>query len=208
MKRKAHFFVLILCILTAFISVNLLSSCSTGTNAPSTTDTTVQEKNDEDAQDQAEAKAKEDAEAKEKAEAEAKAKAEEEAKEKAEAEAEAKAALKAKATTIKYRELFKGGDSLAGNYYTFKGEIIQDAGEGTFRVNVTKTGTYYTFYEDTVLIYVDGEPSEKLLEEDIITFIGMGAGNYRYETVMGGTTEVPLLLVDAIDIEVVGTTAD
>jgi uncharacterized membrane protein len=122
--------------------------------------------------------------------------------------AEERAALKAAAEPIEYTDLFRAGDNLFGTFFRFEGEIVQVVGDGTFRVNVTKKTYQYidsVSYSDTVLLMILGDTGAKLLEKDIIQFIGMSAGTYEYESVMGATIEVPLLFADGVDVVLVGT---
>ncbi|MDR0853159.1 MAG: hypothetical protein LBN34_02210 [Clostridiales Family XIII bacterium] len=198
--KKWWFWLII--IVVAIICIISVIGGDDGNTTPTSDDSSTETESDATVDAEAEEKAKVQAEADAKAQAEADAKAQEEAEAKAQATAEAKI----NSAPIEYRDLFKGGEALAGNYYRLEGEIIQDAGDGTYRVNITKTGTYSTFYQDTILIFVTGDTPEKLIEDDVINFVGISAGNYRYETTMGGTNEVPLLLVDGLDVQVVGTT--
>lgn len=124
-------------------------------------------------------------------------------------EAAALVEQKGQAGPITYEELFRGGDGLAGNFYTFEGEVIQDAGlEGElslYRVNMTRDPGYSrVFWTDTILIAVSGEPSQRILEDDLISFIGVSAGITSYETVLGATVEIPLLAVDGGDVTFTG----
>lgn len=129
---------------------------------------------------------------------------------KAEAEAAKRAAeeeeeAKKSATSISYEKLFRSGSSLTGEYFTFEGEIIQDVGMGTYRVNVTKEPGYTrNFWEDTVLLTISPAPDTKLLEDDIITFIAQSEGTESYESIMGATIEVPALTADGADVKLSG----
>lgn len=129
---------------------------------------------------------------------------------KAEAEAAKRAAeeekkAKESATSVSYEKLFRSGNSLTGEYFKFEGEIIQDVGMGTYRVNVTKEPGYTrNFWEDTVLLTISPAPDTKLLEDDIITFIAQSEGTETYESIMGATIEVPALSADGADVKLSG----
>lgn len=112
----------------------------------------------------------------------------------------------ANATTIDYRSLYKGADTLNGNFYKITGEIVQVVEDHLYHVNMTKTGEYYTYYTDRIQISVIGTPSEILMEGDIISFTGESLGNYTYTSVMGSSTTVPFLRVYAENLKVVGHT--
>lgn len=112
----------------------------------------------------------------------------------------------ANATTIDYRSLYKGADTLNGNFYKITGEIVQVVEDHLYHVNMTKTGEYYTYYTDRIQISVIGTPSEILMEGDIISFTGESLGNYTYTSVIGSSTTVPFLRVYAENLKVVGHT--
>lgn len=110
------------------------------------------------------------------------------------------------ATTIDYRTLYKGANTLNGNFYKITGEIVQVVGDHLYHINMTKTGEYYTYYTDRIQISLIGTPSEILMEGDIVSFTGESLGNYTYTAVMGNDTTVPFLRVYAENLKVVGHT--
>lgn len=112
----------------------------------------------------------------------------------------------ASATTIDYRTLYKGANTLNGKFYNITGEIVQDAGDHIYHVNMTKNGTEYVYYSDRIQISVIGTPSEILMEGDIISFTGESLGNYTYSTVMGSTSTIPFLRTYAENLQVIGHT--
>lgn len=124
-------------------------------------------------------------------------------------EAAAREEKKSQAATISYEELFRGGQSLVGNFYRLEGEVIQAAGTddglAVYRVNITRDPGYSRdFWKDTILIGVAGDPSQRILENDIISFVGISAGVTSYESIFGATIEVPLLAVDGQDVQFSG----
>ena len=112
----------------------------------------------------------------------------------------------ANATTIDYRSLYKGANTLKGNFYTITGEIVQVVADNIYHINMTKTGEYYTYYTDRIQIFLIGSPSEILMEGDIVSFTGESLGNYTYTAVMGNENTVPFLRVYAENLKVIGHT--
>lgn len=124
------------------------------------------------------------------------------------AEAERLAALAAKkaaAIPTTFEDLFRAGDSVMGSYFQFEGKIIQDAGSGTYRVSMTKDPGYSrVFWKDPILVSVTGEPNQRLLEDDIITFVGSSLGVQSYESIFKQSISLPLISVAGADITVTG----
>lgn len=112
----------------------------------------------------------------------------------------------ANATTIDYRSLYKGANTLNGNFYKITGEIVQIIDDGHYHINMTKTGEYYTYYTDRIQISLIGKPSEILMEGDIVSFVGESLGNDTYTAVMGNDTTVPFLRVYSENLQVIGHT--
>lgn len=112
----------------------------------------------------------------------------------------------ASATSIDYRSLYKGANTLKGNFYKITGEVVQVVNDTYYHINMTKTGEYYTYYTDRIQIVVIGTPSEILMEGDIVSFTGESLGNYTYTTVMGSESTIPYLRVYAENLSVVGHT--
>lgn len=110
------------------------------------------------------------------------------------------------ATTIDYVNLYKGANTLNGNFYKITGEIVQVVEDHLYHVNMTKTGEYYTYYTDRIQISLIGTPSEILMEGDIVSFTGESLGNYTYTAVLGNETTVPFLRVYSENLEVIGHT--
>lgn len=116
---------------------------------------------------------------------------------------------KASAQPISYEDLFRAGDTLAGQFFTFQGKVIQtiESSEDSaiFRVNITADQGYSrVLWEDTVMLYVVGATSQKLLEDDIIAFTASSAGLTSYTSIMGATIELPALVAEGADVAVTG----
>lgn len=113
----------------------------------------------------------------------------------------------ANATTIDYVSLYKGANTLNGNFYKITGEIVQIIGDAHYHINMTKSGSeYYSYYTDRIQISLIGTPSEILMEGDIVSFTGESLGNYTYISTMGNENTVPFLRVYAENLEVIGHT--
>ena len=111
------------------------------------------------------------------------------------------------ATTIDYRSLYKGANTLNGNFYKITGEIVQIVDDTHYHINMTKSGSeYYSYYTDRIQISLIGKPGEILMEGDIVSFVGESLGNYTYTAVMGNDTTVPFLRVYAENLKVIGHT--
>lgn len=110
------------------------------------------------------------------------------------------------ATTIDYRSLYKGANTLNGNFYKITGEIVQVVGDHLYHINMTKTGEYITYYTDRIQISLIGNPSEILMEGDIVSFTGESLGNYTYTAVLGNDTTIPFVRVYAENLTVIGHT--
>lgn len=114
-------------------------------------------------------------------------------------------ARKQAAGSISYEDLFRAGDSLIGDYFNFEGKIIQAAGSGIYRVNITSEQKYsYVRWQDTVMLRVSGETEQRLLEDDIISFVAASEGLTSYTSVMGATIELPSLSADGADVKIIG----
>lgn len=115
----------------------------------------------------------------------------------------------ASATTIDYRSLYKGADTLNGKFYNITGEIVQIIEDHLYHVNMTENRSSYSsysYYTDRIQISVIGTTSEILMEGDIISFTGESLGNYTYTSVMGSDSTVPFLRTYAENIKVIGHT--
>lgn len=111
------------------------------------------------------------------------------------------------AKEIDYRSLYKGVDTLNGNFYKITGEIVQVIEDHLYHINMTKSGSeYYTYYTDRIQISLIGTPSEVLMEGDIVSFTGESLGNYTYTAVMGNAETIPFLRVYAENLKVIGHT--
>lgn len=136
-------------------------------------------------------------EEKKKAEEEAKKieeKSEEEAKKKAEQEEQE---FKESCKKYSFEELARNPDKIEGTNVKITGEVIQALYESDsvdLRINITKEGTYTTYYTDTVyVVYYPEDGEDKILEDDIITVYGTAQGDYSYTSTIGAKITLPLI---------------
>lgn len=116
---------------------------------------------------------------------------------------ERKAEFVSTCQTYSYEEIARNPDTYLGKPAKLQGEVIQSMPEGdsyTLRVNITP-GQYY--WSDTILVtYTKQDAGESnILEDDIVTMYGTLMGTYTYESVMGASITVPLLVAKYIDIQ-------
>ena len=97
--------------------------------------------------------------------------------------------LKDIAKRVSYDDLFRKNEQWEGEYIYYKGKIIQVMGGSDnkyrFRANVTK-GEFS--WDDTVYLRYSGE---RLLEDDIIEFVGRVNGLVKYEAIFGNKVTIP-----------------
>jgi hypothetical protein len=103
---------------------------------------------------------------------------------------------RALAATLSYDDLFRNNETHVGKSVGFVGQVLQviDGGEGKYqlRVNVTNSGFFWT---DTVFVRYSGS---RLLENDIIEFVGVVRGLLTYDAILGNKVTIP-------DVEAVNT---
>lgn len=145
-------------------------------------------------------------------EAEAKAKAAELEKKKAAAKAKAEAKEKKEAaelqkkaeeeekkgyeTGITYNQLARTPDDYMGEKIKFRGKVIQVMeGEETTQIRIAVGEDY-----DTILFgeYDSSIVDSRILEDDIITVMGISTGLLTYESTMGGNISIPGMSIDKI----------
>ncbi len=107
--------------------------------------------------------------------------------------------------TYTFEQMARNPDNFKGTNVKLTGEVVQVI-EGlysnSFRVNITKEGTYSTYYTDTIYVnYVPGEGEDKILEDDIITIYGTAQGDYSYTTTLGATVTLPFISAKYIMLE-------
>jgi len=154
-------------------------------------------KDEERKQKEAEAKAAEEqrlAEEKAKAEADAAAKAAAEAEAQRLAEEEAK---KGYDTGITYDQLARTPDDFIGQKVKFHGKVVQVIeGDDTTQIRIAVNDDY-----DTILFaeFDKSVVTSRILEDDVITIMGLSAGLITYQSTMGGNISIPGVSIDKIE---------
>lgn len=148
---------------------------------------------------------KKEQEEKEKKEAEEKAKKEQEEKEKEELKEKEEKEFKAKCKSYTYQEMARNPGKFKGTNVKLTGEVVQvlyGTSSVDLRVNITKEGTYSTYYTDTVYVtYYPEEGEDRVLEDDIITIYGTAQGDYSYTSTIGAQVTLPLIYGKYITIK-------
>ena len=102
-------------------------------------------------------------------------------------------------TDVTYDNLMRTPDDYFGEIVQYSGTVLQTITvDGTVQQRVA----LYDDYDKIVLIeYREELPETRLLDDDYITFRGLAFGTVTYETVLGSTLEIPLILAESINIE-------
>lgn len=131
-------------------------------------------------------------------------KAKREAEEKAKKEKE-EADFKASCQTYTFEQMARNPDNFKGTNVKVTGEVIQvlyGYDSVDIRMNITKEGTYSTYYTDTIYVtYTPEEGEDKILEDDIITVYGISQGDYSYTSTIGAQVTLPLISGKYITLE-------
>lgn len=112
--------------------------------------------------------------------------------------------FKADCKTYTYKELARNPDKIEGKKVKLTGEVVQTlygSGSVDLRVNITKKGTYSTYYTDTIyVVYYPKDGEDKILEDDIITIWGTSKGDYTYTSTIGASVTLPLISAEYVSI--------
>ena len=123
--------------------------------------------------------------------------------EKAKKEQEEKT-FKESCQTYTFEQMARNPDNFKGTNVKVTGEVVQALYGDTsvdLRVNITKKGTYSTYYDDTIyVVYYLESGEDKILEDDIITIYGTSQGDYSYTSTMGAKITLPLISAKYITI--------
>lgn len=95
-----------------------------------------------------------------------------------------------KAVEIPYDDLFRYAEKHEGKLVFYRGKVIQvieEQGDFQLRVNVTKSDYGW---DDTLFLRHDDAPV-RILEDDVIAFVGHMNGTVSYKTVMGNKVTIP-----------------
>lgn len=101
---------------------------------------------------------------------------------------------------IPYKKLARRPKKYDGKKVKFTGKIAQVI-EGSYltsyRIAVTKKA--YDYWDDYVYVDYYGDSSERLLEDDIVSFYGKYDGIYTYESVFGARISIPSVEAEYIE---------
>ena len=180
-----------------FVGLMLMVSLDSCGSAESS-DTTTTDNETEEVSSEVEESLAEEREAKEEEERLAKEKEEEERLAR-EAEERWQEKLDNARTDVTYDNLMRTPDDYFGEIVQYSGTVLQTiTGDGIVQQRVA----LYDDYDKIVLIeYAEELPETRLLDNDYITFTGFAYGTITYETVLGSTLEIPLILASSIDLE-------
>lgn len=102
------------------------------------------------------------------------------------------------ADRISYDDLFRNNEKHVGKLVFYQGKVIQvlEDGSGKYqlRANVTKVRHGW---DDTVFLYYSGS---RLLEDDIIKFVGVVQGLITYESTSGASITIPAIRVNVVEL--------
>lgn len=147
----------------------------------------------------------EDIAARQKAEEEEKIAAEKKAEEeRIAAEKEAEEEKLSYETGITYDQLARTPDDYEFEKVKFYGRVVQviEEDDETYLRIATKPTKYGTYHDDIILAsYLSSITPSRVLEDDMVTIYGWSMGLTSYESTMGGTITIPLILVTQIEIE-------
>lgn len=126
-------------------------------------------------------------------------------KEKKAKEEQEKQAFIASCQTYTFEQIARNPDKFKGTNVKLTGEVVQvidGLASKSLRVNITKNGTYSTYYTDTIYVnYMPEEGEDRILEDDIITVYGTAQGDYSYTSTIGTTITLPFVSGKYIVIE-------
>lgn len=97
--------------------------------------------------------------------------------------------VQSEASQVTYDDLFRNNESYLGELVHYRGQVVQvvEAGGDDYRLRVNVTEGAY-FWEDTVFLHYSGA---RLLEDDIVEFVGEVKGLITYEAVLGNQITIP-----------------
>ena len=105
------------------------------------------------------------------------------------------------AQEIAYESLFRYAEDHKGKRVYYRGKVVQVIEErGDFQLRVNVTPGDYGFWDDTIFLRYDDAPV-RILEDDVIAFVGRMNGTITYESVLGGDITIPDITVLSLIIE-------
>lgn len=111
----------------------------------------------------------------------------------------------AKLTERQWLRIAKNPDRYAGKGYVVYGQITQfdsATGDDTFRADVGGVRKYpsygYVDYDTNTILTGDADTLSDFVADDLFRAQVVVVGSYEYETTLGGSMTVPLLLIKSI----------
>ena len=99
--------------------------------------------------------------------------------------------LRAAAQTIPYRNLFRYAEDHAGKLVYYRGKVVQVIEDRKdFQLRVHMTLDDYGHWSDIIFVRWDNA-SVRILEDDIIKFVGRVNGTVTYQSALGGNVVLP-----------------
>ena len=97
--------------------------------------------------------------------------------------------LRERASSPTYDDLFRNNDQYLGQLVYYQAQLVQviDVGKDRYQIRANVTEGQF-FWEDTVFLRYGGP---RLLEKDIIEFVGTVAGLTTYTAVLGNRVTIP-----------------
>ena len=109
--------------------------------------------------------------------------------------------MKESALGLSYEDLFRYAENHRGKLVYYRGKVVQVMeSRGDFQLRVNVTSGEYGFWEDTVFLRYDDAPV-RILEDDVVAFVGIMNGTITYESVLGGEITIPDITVVELIIE-------
>lgn len=105
------------------------------------------------------------------------------------------------AEEISYDNLFRYAERHTGKWVYYRGKVIQVVeSQGDFQLRVNVTSGEYGFWDDTVFLRFSDAPV-RILEDDVVSFVGIMNGVITYESVGAGEITIPDITVLELIIE-------
>jgi hypothetical protein len=102
------------------------------------------------------------------------------------------ATLKQRLVRLPYDDLARYAEEWKGTAVRYQGKVLQLIGDTALRVDITRGA--YGLWDDTVYLDLKGQSKNaRLLEGDIIEFVGITNGTRTYLTVLGNEVTVPCI---------------
>lgn len=111
---------------------------------------------------------------------------------------------KSECIDVSYDDLARKPDEYEGQKVKFRGQIrqvVKDSDSSTSEYLIPVTEGDYGLWDDNVFVKLSPDNKDgKFLEDDIVTFYGESAGEYKYTSILGQSITIPC--VKAIYMEI------